>query len=66
MNGLDRITQHPELMGGQACVRGLRVTVSMIVGMIGSGATIDELLNDYPYLEREDVLQSLQYAAVCT
>jgi uncharacterized protein (DUF433 family) len=59
---LDRITQQPEVMGGRACVRGMRVTVGMIVGMIGSGHTINELLADYPYLEREDILQALRYA----
>jgi uncharacterized protein (DUF433 family) len=64
--GFDRITQDPGLMGGQACVRSLRVTVSMIVGMVGAGITINELLNDYPYLERDDVTQSLQYSAWCT
>ena len=63
MEQLDRITQQPEVMGGRACVRGMRVTVGMIVGMIGSGHTIDELLVDYPYLEREDILQALRYAA---
>jgi len=50
-------------MGGKACVRGMRVTVSMIVGQIGAGHSIDELLVDYPYLEREDVMQALRYAA---
>ena len=50
-------------MGGKACVRGLRVTVGMIVGQIGAGRTVEELLADYPYLEREDVLQALRYAA---
>jgi uncharacterized protein (DUF433 family) len=63
MEQLDRITQQPGVMGGRACVRGMRVTVGMIVGMIGSGHTIDELLADYPYLEREDILQALRYAA---
>jgi uncharacterized protein (DUF433 family) len=63
MEQLDRITQQPEVMGGRACVRGMRVTVGMIVGMIGSGHTIDEVLADYPYLEREDILQALRYAA---
>jgi uncharacterized protein (DUF433 family) len=63
--GFDRITQEPGLMGGQACVRSLRVTVSMIVGMVGAGITINDLLNDYPYLEHDDVTQSLQYAAWC-
>ena len=63
MEQLDRITQQPEVMGGRACIRGMRVTVGMIVGMIGSGHSIDELLVDYPYLEREDILQALRYAA---
>jgi uncharacterized protein (DUF433 family) len=63
MYQLDRITQQPELMGGKACVRGLRVTVGMIVSQIGAGHSIDDVLADYPYLEREDVLQALRYAA---
>jgi uncharacterized protein (DUF433 family) len=63
MATLDRITQEPGKMGGKPCVRGMRVTVGMIVGQIGSGRSIDELLVDYPYLEREDILQALQYAA---
>jgi uncharacterized protein (DUF433 family) len=60
---LDRITQNPLVMGGKACVRGMRVTVGMIVGQIGAGHTIEDLLADYPYLEREDILQALRYAA---
>lgn len=63
MDTLDRITQHPEIMGGKPCVRGLRVTVGMIVGQIAAGHVIDEVLADYPYLEREDILQALRYAA---
>lgn len=63
MGQFDRITQEPAVMGGRACVRGMRVTVGMIVGQIGAGQSIDELLADYPYLEREDVLQALRYAA---
>ena len=63
MAELDRITQKPEIMGGRPCIRGLRVTVGMIVGQIGAGHGIDELLADYPYLDREDVLQALRYAA---
>jgi uncharacterized protein (DUF433 family) len=59
----ERITQDPGLMGGKPCIRGMRVTVGMIVGQIGEGYSIDELLSDYPYLEREDILQALQYAA---
>ncbi len=60
---LDRITADPAVMGGKACIRGLRVTVGMIVGQIGAGREIADLLADYPYLEREDVLQALRYAA---
>jgi uncharacterized protein (DUF433 family) len=58
---LNRITQNPLVMGGKACIRGLRVTVGMIVGQIGAGHSIEELLADYPYLEREDILQALWY-----
>ena len=60
---LDRITQDPGVMGGKPCIRGMRLTVSRVLSQIGAGETIDDLLIDYPYLEREDVLQSLQYAA---
>ena len=63
MQLLDRITQNPDVMGGKACVRGMRVTVGMIVGQIGAGRSIDDVLADFPYLEREDVLQALRYAA---
>lgn len=63
MGQLDRITQQPEIMGGKACIRGLRVTVGMVVGQIGTGHSVDELLVDYPYLEREDIMQALRYAA---
>jgi uncharacterized protein (DUF433 family) len=61
--GLDRITQNPAVMGGKPCIRGMRVTVGMVVGQIGAGISIEQLLNDYPYLEREDIMQALQYAA---
>jgi uncharacterized protein (DUF433 family) len=63
MQMLDRITQAPGIMGGKACIRGMRVTVGMIVGQVGAGHSIDEILADYPYLEHEDVLQALRYAA---
>ena len=63
MAAFDRITQNPEVMGGKACIRGMRVTVGMIVGQIGAGLTIEQLLADYPYLEREDIMQALRYAA---
>ena len=60
---LDRITQDPQIMGGKACIRGMRVTVGMIVGQIGVGHSVDEVLADYTYLEREDILRALRYAA---
>lgn len=63
MQQLDRITQSPGMMGGKACIRGIRVTVGMIVGQIGAGRAIEDVLADFPYLEREDVLQALRYAA---
>ena len=63
MESLDRVTQQPEVMGGRACIRGMRVTVGMIVGMIGAGHSVEDVLAAYPYLEREDVMQALRYAA---
>jgi len=59
----NRITNDPGIMGGKPCIRGMRLTVGRILSQIGAGETIEELLVDYPYLEREDILQSLQYAA---
>ncbi|MHC9417166.1 DUF433 domain-containing protein [Sphingomonas citri] len=63
MTDLDRITFDERVMGGKPCIRGMRVTVGMVVGQIGSGRSIEAVLDDYPYLEREDVLQALRYAA---
>ena len=63
MEQFDRITQQPGMMGGKACIRGMRVTVAMLLGQIGAGVSIDEILADYPYLEREDIMQALRYAA---
>ena len=63
MGQFDRITHNTEVMGGRACIRGMRVTVGMIVRQIGAGRSIDAILADYPYLEREDVVQALLYAA---
>ena len=63
METLDRITQTAAVMGGKACIRGMRVTVGMIVAQIGSGASVESVLTDYPYLEHEDILQALRYAA---
>lgn len=63
MSQLDRITFDPNVMGGKPCIRGMRVTVGTIVGLIASGATRDEILADYPYLEAEDITAALSYAA---
>lgn len=63
MTEFERITHNPAIMGGKPTVRGMRVTVGTIVGLIGIGKTIEQVLADYPYLEREDVLQALRYAA---
>jgi uncharacterized protein (DUF433 family) len=63
MQALDRITRNPEVMGGKPCVRGMRVTVSMVVGLVASGRTFSEILSSYPYLEEDDIRQALSYAA---
>ena len=62
----DRITFDPKIMGGRACIRGMRIPVSIIVGAIAHGASVDELLTDHPDLDREDVDQALLYAAWLT
>jgi uncharacterized protein (DUF433 family) len=61
--GLERITVDPQVMGGKPCIRGMRVTVSMIMGLLASSHSIERILEAYPYLEREDILQALTYAA---
>ncbi|MDE1163017.1 MAG: DUF433 domain-containing protein [Acidobacteriaceae bacterium] len=66
MDDLSRITHNPEVMQGKACIRGMRVTVGMVIGLMGSGVSIEEVLAAYPYLEREDILQALRYAALST
>jgi uncharacterized protein (DUF433 family) len=60
---LDRITFEPGKMGGQACIRGMRVTVGLVVSLVAEGLSWDDILRDYPYLEREDIRQALAYAA---
>lgn len=59
----ERITIDPDQMGGLPCIRGLRVTVSAVVGQLAAGRTIEDIVADYPYLERDDVLAALEYAA---
>lgn len=63
MQALERITTSPEVMGGKPCLRGLRVTVGTIVGLVAGGKTVPEILALYPYLEQEDIQQALAYAA---
>jgi uncharacterized protein (DUF433 family) len=63
MSDFDRITQNPDVMGGKPCIRGMRVTVGVIVGQIGAGRSVEDLLTDYPYLQLEDILEALRYAA---
>ncbi len=62
----DRITFNTNIMGGRACIRGMRIPVSVIVSQIAHGASVKEILEDYPDLEREDVEQALEYAAWLT
>ena len=63
MERLKRITFNVEIMGGKPCIRGMRVTVSMIVGLVASGHDKEEILEMYPYLEAEDIDEALKYAA---
>jgi uncharacterized protein (DUF433 family) len=63
MEGLDRITFDPLVMGGKPCIRGMRVTVGTLVGLVAAGHDRDDLLKLYPYLEAEDIAQALKYAA---
>lgn len=63
MEKFNRITFDPKIMGGRACIRGMRIPVSVIVGQIAHGATVQEVLADYPDLEQEDITQALEYAA---
>lgn len=63
MNQFNRITFDNNVMGGRACIRGLRVTVSLILNLVANKMTAAEIIKEYPYLEEEDVTQALQYAA---
>jgi uncharacterized protein (DUF433 family) len=63
MQQLNRITFNPQVMGGKPCIRGMRVTVGMIVGLVASGHSTQEILAAYPYLEEADVREALAYAA---
>ena len=63
MLGFDRITFDPNVMGGRACIRGMRVTVALILNLVANGKREQEILADYPYLELADIRQALAYAA---
>jgi len=66
MFGFDRITFDPQVMGGRACIRGMRITVSLIINLIANGMSTEEILGAYPYVEADDIKQALEYAAWTT
>ncbi len=66
LDRFNRITFDPQVMGGRACIRGMRIPVSVIVSQIAAGSSVDEVLADYPDLVREDITQALEYAAWLT
>lgn len=63
MAQFQRITRNPKVMLGKACIRGKRITVEMILGQLADGVTIEELLHDYPNLQREDIFEAMRYGA---
>jgi len=62
MKELTRVTRNLEVMGGKPCIRGMRVTVGTVVGLVAAGYATAEILKAYPYLEEEDIAQALAYA----
>jgi len=66
MFGFDRITADPQILDGKACIRGMRISVSLIVNLVANGMTADEIIAEYPDLEPEDIRQALRYAAWAT
>lgn len=63
MFGFDRITHDPDILGGKACICGMRISVSLVVNLVANGMTVEEIVGEYPDLEREDIQQALRYAA---
>jgi uncharacterized protein (DUF433 family) len=63
MFGFERITADPAILGGKACIRGMRISVSLVVNLVANGMTVDEIVEEYPDLEPEDIRQALKYAA---
>ena len=66
MFGFDRITSNPKILGGKACIRGMRISVSLIVNLVANGMVAEEIIDEYPDLEPEDIRQALRYAAWAT
>ncbi len=66
MPKLERVTVDPQVFQGQPCIRGLRIPVSLIVKLVSAGKTTDEIIDDYPELEKEDIRQALEFAAWVT
>lgn len=66
MLGFDRITFDPNILGGKACIRGMRISVSLIVKLVANGMLMTEIITEYPNLEEEDIAQALRYAAWAT
>ena len=66
MKGFKRITFNSNMMGGQACIRGMRIPVSLVVNLVANEMTIDEIIKEYPDLEPEDIKEALQYASWLT
>lgn len=64
MSEFDRITFDPKIMGGRACIRGMRITVSLIINLVSNGMTAKKILEDYPYLEENDIEQTLRFSAI--
>jgi uncharacterized protein (DUF433 family) len=63
MFGFDRITFDPDILGGKACIRGMRISVSLIVNLVANGMTANEIVAEYPDLAEQDIAQALKYAA---
>ena len=63
MTGYNRITFDPQILGGRACIRSMRVSVSLLVNLVANGMSVEEILREYPLLEADDIRQALQYAA---
>jgi len=64
--GFDRVTFDPNSLGGKACIRGMRISVSLVVNLVANGMSVEEILDEYPDLEAEDIQQALHYAAWAT